>query len=173
MERRVSDEPSEEPAGADAAPPEDEARPTRNPLTPQVLRLANRVHGILREWGRPELGERISAEAQAWSQQQLVVVICGDIKRGKSSLLNALLDRSDHIKNEGKILPEKLRGEVAFKNVWFAYTEQDWVLKDISFHINPGETLALVGSTGSGKTSIISILNRLYETQKGSIEIDG
>ncbi|MBI5915106.1 MAG: ABC transporter ATP-binding protein [Bacteroidetes bacterium] len=85
----------------------------------------------------------------------------------------SLLDRSDHIKNEGKILPEKLRGEVAFKNVWFAYTEQDWVLKDISFHINPGETLALVGSTGSGKTSIISILNRLYETQKGSIEIDG
>ncbi len=85
-----------------------------------------------------------------------------------------LLDRTDHIKNEGKILPtKKLRGEVAFKNVWFAYTEQDWVLRNVSFNIQPGETLAIVGSTGSGKTSTISILNRLYETQKGSIEIDG
>jgi ATP-binding cassette, subfamily B, multidrug efflux pump len=84
-----------------------------------------------------------------------------------------LLDRTDHIKNEGKVLPEKLRGEVAFKNVWFAYTEQDWVLRNVSFNIQPGETLAIVGSTGSGKTSTISILNRLYETQKGSIEIDG
>jgi Dynamin family len=71
-----------------------ESRSSRNPLTPQVLRLANRVHGVLREWGRPELGERIASEAEAWGQQQLVVVICGDIKRGKSSLLNALLDRS-------------------------------------------------------------------------------
>lgn len=85
-----------------------------------------------------------------------------------------LLDRTDHIKNEGKVLPtKKLRGEVAFKNVWFAYTEQDWVLRNVSFNIQPGETLAIVGSTGSGKTSTISILNRLYETQKGSIEIDG
>jgi ribosome biogenesis GTPase A len=92
-----------EPESAASAPAESEAteseatdtRQERNPLTPQVLRLANRVHGILREWGRPELGDRISSEAAAWSQQQLVVVICGDIKRGKSSLLNALLDRSE------------------------------------------------------------------------------
>ena len=84
-----------------------------------------------------------------------------------------LLDRQDHIKNEGRLLPEKLKGEVAFRNVWFAYTEQDWVLRNVSFDIKPGETLAIVGSTGSGKTSTISILNRLYETQKGSIEIDG
>jgi len=84
-----------------------------------------------------------------------------------------LLDRQDHIENKGKILPEKFKGDVAFKNVWFAYDGLDWVLKDISFEIENGKTLALVGSTGSGKTSIISILNRLYDIQKGSIEIDG
>ncbi|TPW14896.1 MAG: hypothetical protein FD127_1115 [Acidimicrobiaceae bacterium] len=71
------------------------SRPARKPYTVQVLRLANRVHGTMREWGRPELGDRIRTEAEAWDQQQLVVVACGDIKRGKSSLLNALLDRSE------------------------------------------------------------------------------
>lgn len=85
----------------------------------------------------------------------------------------ALFDRNDHIPNKGKIIPGKLNGEVTFNHVWFAYSGIDWVLKDISFDIKSGETLALVGSTGSGKTSIISILNRLYEIQKGSIEIDG
>jgi ATP-binding cassette subfamily B protein len=84
-----------------------------------------------------------------------------------------LLDRDDFIENKGTLKPDKLRGEVEFKNIWFAYSGLDYVLKDISFKINPGETLALVGSTGSGKTSIISILNRLYETQKGDILIDG
>lgn len=67
----------------------------RNPLAVQSIRLANRVHEALRTWGRPELGERIGAEASQWSGQQLVVVACGDIKRGKSSLLNALLDRDE------------------------------------------------------------------------------
>ncbi|MCW3092040.1 MAG: transporter ATP-binding protein [Ferruginibacter sp.] len=65
-----------------------------------------------------------------------------------------------------------LRGNVSFQKVWFAYTEQQYVLKDISFAINAGETLAIVGNTGSGKTSIISLLNRLYHIQKGSIKID-
>ncbi|MEO6455711.1 MAG: ABC transporter ATP-binding protein, partial [Ginsengibacter sp.] len=65
------------------------------------------------------------------------------------------------------------RGEVEFEKVWFAYNEDQWVLKNISFHIEPGETLAIVGHTGSGKTSIISLLNRLYHIQKGSIKIDG
>jgi len=63
-------------------------------------------------------------------------------------------------------------GRVAFEKVWFAYIDQQYVLKDISFVINPGETLAIVGNTGSGKTSIISLLNRLYHIQKGSIKID-
>ncbi|MBN8837403.1 MAG: ABC transporter ATP-binding protein [Sphingobacteriia bacterium] len=65
------------------------------------------------------------------------------------------------------------RGEVSFEHVYFAYNEPDYVLKNISFSIHAGETLALVGHTGSGKTSIISLLNRLYEIQKGVIKIDG
>ena len=69
--------------------------------------------------------------------------------------------------------PTLIKGEIEFKNVWFGYTENQWVLKNISFHIKPGETFAIVGHTGSGKTSIISLLNRLYHIQKGSIEIDG
>ncbi len=69
-----------------------DGRPVRNPLTTQSLRLANRVHEALRAWGRSELGERIGAEAADWGRRQLIVVACGDIKRGKSSLINALLD---------------------------------------------------------------------------------
>jgi ATP-binding cassette subfamily B protein len=69
--------------------------------------------------------------------------------------------------------PSKMKGEVAFEHVWFAYTAEKWVLKDVSFSIKPGETLAIVGSTGSGKTTIISLLNRLYQHQKGVILIDG
>jgi ATP-binding cassette subfamily B protein len=85
----------------------------------------------------------------------------------------ALMDNNDVIENKGTLVPGKLQGRIEFKNIWFAYSKEDWILKDISFTIKPGETLALVGSTGSGKTSIISILNRMYEIQKGSIKIDG
>lgn len=65
-----------------------------------------------------------------------------------------------------------VKGEVEFSNVWFAYNKEDYVLKDINFSIAPGETLAIVGHTGSGKTSIISLLNRLYPINKGEIKID-
>ncbi|MCB0569316.1 MAG: ABC transporter ATP-binding protein [Phaeodactylibacter sp.] len=84
-----------------------------------------------------------------------------------------VIDKADHIENNGTVQPEKLIGEVAFKNAWFAYNAKEYVLKDISFHIRPGQTLALVGSTGSGKTTIINILNRFYDIDKGSILIDG
>lgn len=84
-----------------------------------------------------------------------------------------VLDRTDKIENTGTRKPKSLQGEIAFENVWFAYAARDWVLKDISLRVNPGETLAIVGSTGSGKTTIINILNRFYEIQKGSIKIDG
>jgi ATP-binding cassette subfamily B protein len=85
----------------------------------------------------------------------------------------ALLDRKFFIENKGDVKPDSIQGRINFENVWFAYVERDYVLKDVTFDIQPGETLAIVGSTGSGKTSTISILNRLYEIQKGSIKIDG
>lgn len=65
------------------------------------------------------------------------------------------------------------RGDVEFQSVWFAYKDEDYVLKDLSFEIKQGQTLAIVGPTGSGKTSTISILNRMYNIQKGNIKIDG
>jgi ATP-binding cassette subfamily B multidrug efflux pump len=70
-------------------------------------------------------------------------------------------------------LCDDIKGEIEFKNVWFAYEEDNWVLKDVSFHIHPGEFVAFVGSTGSGKSTIISLMARFYEIQKGEILIDG
>lgn len=69
-------------------------------------------------------------------------------------------------------LPE-IRGEIEFKNVWFAYKEGEWILKDVSFHVSPRQTVAFVGSTGSGKTTILSLICRNYDIQKGQILIDG
>jgi len=83
-----------------------------------------------------------------------------------------VLDNNDIADNKGTVITPTIGGDVEFKNVWFAYTNDHYVLKDINFKINSGETLAIVGNTGSGKTSIISLLNRLYHIQKGSITID-
>ena len=85
-----------------------------------------------------------------------------------------LLDNHTMIRNPE--IPVKLgdvRGNIEFKNVWFAYNGDDFVLKDISFSINPGETVAIVGHTGAGKTSIINILTRFYDINKGEILLDG
>ncbi|GEM67023.1 xenobiotic ABC transporter ATP-binding protein [Sphingobacterium mizutaii NBRC 14946 = DSM 11724] len=84
-----------------------------------------------------------------------------------------VLDTDEFTPNEGKYKPEHVKGEITFKNVWFAYNEEKWVLKDVSFHVEQGETLALVGATGAGKSSIINILSRFYEIQKGEILLDG
>jgi len=84
-----------------------------------------------------------------------------------------VLDNDDYIKDEGNYVPQKINGHLSFNKVWFAYTEENYVLKNISFNVNAGETIALVGHTGSGKTSIISVLNRLYKIQKGDIQLDG
>jgi ATP-binding cassette subfamily B multidrug efflux pump len=62
-----------------------------------------------------------------------------------------------------------LQGDIEFNNVWFAYNDENWVLKNINFHIKPGETLALVGATGAGKSSTINILNRFYDIGKGEV----
>ncbi|NLL71104.1 MAG: ABC transporter ATP-binding protein [Epulopiscium sp.] len=67
----------------------------------------------------------------------------------------------------------KIQGQIEFKNVWFAYEGEDWVLRDVSFTVEPGETVAFVGATGAGKTSILNLLSRYYEIQKGEILIDG
>ncbi len=84
-----------------------------------------------------------------------------------------VLDTDEFTPNEGKYKPEHVKGEITFNNVWFAYNEEKWVLKDVSFHVEQGETLALVGATGAGKSSIINILSRFYEIQKGEILLDG
>jgi ATP-binding cassette subfamily B multidrug efflux pump len=83
-----------------------------------------------------------------------------------------LLDDNSVIANTGKIKAPRLEGKVRFEDVNFAYNLPNYILKNISFNIKPGETLAIVGSTGSGKTTIINILNRFYEIQSGCISID-
>jgi ATP-binding cassette subfamily B multidrug efflux pump len=85
-----------------------------------------------------------------------------------------LLDNKTFVKDpENPIKLNNVRGEIEFRNVWFAYSNEDYVLRDICFKINPGETVAIVGHTGAGKTSIINILSRFYDINKGSILIDG
>lgn len=83
-----------------------------------------------------------------------------------------VLDNPDVMDNSGESVPVLREGRVEFRNVSFAYVDDRYVLKNISFLVEPGQTLALVGHTGSGKTSIISLMNRLYEIQEGEIRID-
>ncbi|GAB2973362.1 ABC transporter ATP-binding protein [Mucilaginibacter puniceus] len=84
-----------------------------------------------------------------------------------------VLDTDEVATNDGHLMPATIEGDIKFSNVWFAYNDDNWVLKDINFHVKPGETLALVGATGAGKSSTINILNRFYEIGKGSVNIDG
>lgn len=83
-----------------------------------------------------------------------------------------IIDTDEKIKDEGKTEVSDLSGEISFENVWFRYKEDQWILKDLSFKVNSGKFLALVGHTGAGKSSIIRILNRFYEIEKGKIKID-
>jgi ATP-binding cassette, subfamily B, multidrug efflux pump len=83
-------------------------------------------------------------------------------------------------KENAKVLEGGFRGEVMFKDVWFSYkpvgekvTAQDWVLRGINFHVKPGESVAFVGATGAGKTSVISLISRFYDIQQGSVTVDG
>ena len=83
-----------------------------------------------------------------------------------------VLDTEAHIENNGSVSAEKIKGDIKFDDVWFGYKEDDFVLKGISLEAKQGETIALVGSTGAGKTSVINLLSRFYEFQKGDIYID-
>jgi len=82
-----------------------------------------------------------------------------------------VLDTSEQIQDTGT-LDSGIKGNIKFEKVWFAYNENEWVLKDISFEAKEGETIAFVGATGAGKSSIVNLVNRFYEFQKGEIKID-
>ncbi len=86
-----------------------------------------------------------------------------------------VLDNKDFIPEPGELAykaEDGVKGKISFEQVWFAYSDENYVLKNVSFRVNAGETVAIVGHTGSGKTTIISLLNRLYHIQKGAIKID-
>ncbi|MFD0939590.1 ABC transporter ATP-binding protein [Pedobacter boryungensis] len=90
-----------------------------------------------------------------------------------------VLDTKETTENKGTYTPEKMQGAISFNKVWFSYNQdgeveqENYVLKDISFEVKAGQTVALVGATGAGKSSTINILNRFYEIQKGEIKVDG
>ncbi|RYY66729.1 MAG: ABC transporter ATP-binding protein [Chitinophagaceae bacterium] len=84
-----------------------------------------------------------------------------------------VLDNDDYTRDTGTFAPAEVRGELEFDHVSFGYDAEHPVLKDVSFRVPPGQTLAIVGHTGSGKTTIISLLNRLYEAGSGAIRVDG
>jgi ATP-binding cassette subfamily B protein len=90
-----------------------------------------------------------------------------------SSRIFKLLAATDHIANEGNFKPEKIKGDIRLEHVWFAYTDEEYVLKDISFEVKKGQTIALVGATGAGKSSVINLISRFYEINKGHIYVDG
>ena len=84
-----------------------------------------------------------------------------------------LLDSKELIADNGSYAPPTLRGDVRFEHVWFAYNDEEYVLKDINFAVKAGQTVAFVGATGAGKTSIINLLSRFYDINQGEILIDG
>ena len=84
-----------------------------------------------------------------------------------------LIDDASSKENQGNISPTEIKGDISFDKVWFAYVDEDYVLKDISFKLSAGKSMAIVGATGAGKSSIINLITRLYTVQKGEIQIDG
>jgi ATP-binding cassette subfamily B protein len=83
-----------------------------------------------------------------------------------------LIDDVENIEQTTEVAAPKFSGDVKFDHVWFAYQNEEWVLRDVSFHLPQGKTMAIVGATGSGKTTIASLVNQLYQQQKGDILLD-
>ncbi|MBX2846031.1 MAG: ABC transporter ATP-binding protein/permease [Saprospiraceae bacterium] len=115
-----------------------------------------------------------------WSQQlfrplRMLADKFNELQRGliASQRIFNLLDTDAVFEEQGTFLPVQLNGHVAFKNVQFGYNPHEPVLKGISFELHPGQTLALVGSTGSGKSTTINLINRFYDIQEGQVLIDG
>jgi len=90
-----------------------------------------------------------------------------------SSRIMNLLNDPEFISDNGKYKPDQIKGRVDFDHVWFAYNDANYVLRNFQLSIQPGETIALVGATGAGKSSVINLLNRFYEINRGSILVDG
>jgi len=84
-----------------------------------------------------------------------------------------LIDDDSSKEDQGNISPAEIKGDISFDQVWFAYSDKNYVLKDINFKLSAGKSMAIVGATGAGKSSIINLITRLYTVQKGEIKIDG
>lgn len=98
------------------------------------------------------------------------------LQNGLSSaekIFDVLDTKPDIVDDPDSIILEKFDGQIEFKDVWFKYIEDEWILKNVSFKVNPNETVAFVGATGSGKTTILQLIVRNYDIQKGEILIDG
>jgi ATP-binding cassette subfamily B multidrug efflux pump len=94
------------------------------------------------------------------------------IAMASSERIFELIDSEPEPEGEGKVLA-RLQGEIEFKNVHFAYNDEEWVLRDVSFRVQPGQSVAIVGATGAGKSTIINLVCRFYDIQRGAILVDG
>lgn len=90
-----------------------------------------------------------------------------------SSRIFKLLENTEQIPDEGSQCPDKVQGTIQFEDVWFAYNDEEWVLKNLNFKVNHGQTVAIVGATGAGKSSVINLMSRFYEINSGQIFLDG
>lgn len=90
-----------------------------------------------------------------------------------SSRIFKLLENTEQIPDEGSQCPDKIQGTIQFEDVWFAYNDEEWVLKNLNFKVNHGQTVAIVGATGAGKSSVINLMSRFYEINSGQIFLDG
>jgi len=109
-----------------------------------------------------ELAEKFNILQQAMASAERIFQLLDT----RPTVVDPPPDRAQH-------LPARASGRIEFRNVWFAYEEENWVLRDVSFQVEPGQTVAFVGHTGAGKTSIMSLLGRFYDVQRGAIYLDG